>query len=114
MAKQIIVLDVTRPNGSDINVSWVFWLVPASGREVPAPLATSRWRDAAQADLDALKAGTVVEELYSAQYVSGTTKAAIQADLVTKYTARAAAFAAMSNPNQFYGVFRDSSTGWSS
>jgi hypothetical protein len=114
MAKQIIVLDVSKPNASDINVHWVFWLYPAAGREVPLPNATSLWRGAQPADITALQAGTVVEEPDAVQYPAGSTKVQIEADLVARYNARAAAFAAKQNPNQFYGVFFDSATGWSS
>lgn len=113
MAKQIIVLDVSRLNGSDINVHWLFWLYPAAGREVPLATGTSQWRNATVPELDAIKAGTVVEEGYNSQWPAGATKAKIQADLVAAYTARAAAFAALMNPNQYYGVSYDSGTGWS-
>lgn len=125
MSKEIIVLEVSKPNGSDLNVHWLFWLYPVSGREVPLPVqhnndgsvsATpiySIWRGASTADQAALGSGTTIEEEYSAQYPAGSTKAQIQADLVSKYNARAAQLASQQNPNQFYGVFFDSATGWS-
>ena len=113
MAKQIIVLDVTKPNGTDVNVHCLFWLYPPVANQVPVPNAVSEWRAAQTADNTNLQTGAVIEESYSWQYPPGMTKAQIEADLLSKYNARVIQFNAQLNPNAYYGIFYDSGTGWS-
>ena len=113
MAKQLIVMRVAKGPGGDNNVSFLMWLAVASGREVPIPGAVSQWTGASAAENTAIAAGQVIEEPYSIQYPVTMTKAQIEADLVSRFTARQAQIAALPNPNQFFGVFFDSATGWS-
>lgn len=108
MAKQIIVLSTAKgPNGTDISVRAAAWFYPAAGREVPLPSASSAFRNATIAEIQAIQARTVIEETYEFLYPSGTGVVAIKADLVSRYNARAAKIAAMTNPNQWYGVYYD-------
>ena len=108
MAKQIIVLSTAKgPNGTDTSVRVAAWFYPAAGREVPMPNASSVFRNATIAEIQAIQAGTVIEETYEILYPSGTSVTAIKADLVSRYNARAAVIAAIPNPNQWYGVYYD-------
>ena len=62
MAKQIIVLSTAKwPNGTDISVRAAAWFYPAAGREVPLPNASSAFRNATIAEIQAIQAGTVIE-----------------------------------------------------
>jgi hypothetical protein len=113
MAKQIIVLDVTKGPGGDTQVGYVFWYSVPSGREVPRTGAKSVYRAATTAENDAIVAGQVFEEVFTSQWPSTVTKAKVQADLVSRYTSWASEMAGKPNINQFYGVSYDSSAGWS-
>jgi hypothetical protein len=114
MAKEIIILRVTTGPGGDTNVGLAAWFAVAAGREIPPTrTVTSAWPDASAAEVAAIQAGQVIEEVYSFQYPVTFTKAQIQTDLVSKWNARAAQIAARPNPNQFFGVFFDSVSGWS-
>jgi hypothetical protein len=113
MAKEIIVLDVSTGPGGDLSVNVLAWFAVPVANQAPKPGAASLWRGAAAADTANLQSGAVLEESYNFQFAQGTTKVAIQAYFVNAYNARAAVIAALPNPNQFYGVFFDSVTGWS-
>lgn len=113
MAKQIIILEVKKGPGGDMNVRWLFWLAVAANAQQPLPGAISAWRGAQAADITAIQSGAVLEEDYTSQWVPGATKAQIQADLVARGNARQAEITALSNPLKFYGVFWDTSGGWS-
>lgn len=112
MAKQIIILSKTLGvNGTDQAIQAAFWLSVAAGQQIPLPAALSAFRGASAAELAALKAGTVVEQIYAAQYPSTFTQAQIESALQTAYTAAQNAFSALPNPNALYGVFFDG-TAW--
>ncbi len=109
MARKIIILErVNIPSDQDFRVA--FWLdVPAARQPFHAnPAAVSAVKDATQAEVDAIKAGAVVEETHVVPARSNATQAALLAALVTRYNARQAEFTAR-NPWARYGSFWDGS-----
>jgi hypothetical protein len=114
MAKQAIILTVARGSGGDVDVTWLFWLPVPAGQQIPLTLTTvSAWTGATAVDNTAIQNGTVIEEVHEAQFPVSMTKAQIQAAIVAAYNTRTAQFAARQNPNQYFGIFFDSVTGWS-
>lgn len=111
MAKQIIILRVTKGPGGDDNVSYLFWLAVASGREVPGVNPTSAWSGASLLENTAIANGSVIEEPYSRQYPVSATATQIRNDLVAKFNARQAEIAALPDPNKYNGRFYDPATG---
>lgn len=114
MAKQVIVLETsTSDQGGSITIQAALWFPVASGREKPLPaLAASAFANASQAELDALKAGTVLEEVKLFTFPATFTPNQIKAEMVAAYTSRATYLATLPNRMQFYGVFFDGSV-WS-
>jgi len=115
MAKEIIALRVRPGSGStNIDVTWLFWLAVPAGQEIALPVgAASVWPGASAAENAAIQAGQVIEEQHGAQWPAGTPAATIKAALVSAFTARQAIVNGQPNPNQYFGVFFDSVTGWS-
>lgn len=111
MAKQIIILRVTKGPGGDDNVSYLFWLAVASGREVPGVNPTSAWSGASLLENTAIANGSVIEESYSTQYPLAATIAQIRNDLLSKFTARQTVITALPDPNKYNGRFYDPATG---
>lgn len=110
MARKIIILErVNMPSDQDFRVA--FWIdVPASRQAFYAnPAAVSVVKDATQAELDAIKAGAVVEEVQAMPARANATQAQLLAALVTRYTARQAEFSAR-NPWARYGSYWDGSS----
>lgn len=112
MAKQIIALEKNLDQVGFVNIRVAFWLPVASGREVPRPGASSAYRSISTAELDALKAGTIIEEVYLENYPPAMSTTAIKADLLSRYGIRATAILNLPDPNQYYGIFYDGSV-WS-
>lgn len=110
MAKQIIILSRTQGPGGDQDVTALFWFAVTASQQVAIPNVTTLWRGATQAELSALRAGTVVERIYRAQYPVGFTLAQIESALVTAYGDANTVFQALPNPNQFYGTSWDGAT----
>jgi hypothetical protein len=114
MAKQIVVQRVVSGPGGDNAVTFVLWLAVAAGREVPIAGGVSAWAGASTAENTAIAAGQVIEESYQIQYPVAMTKAQIQTDLLSRFTARQAQITARVNPNVYFGVYYDpAATGWS-
>lgn len=110
-AKQIIILDQSKSSSGEQQVHFLFWFAVPAGQQTPAGGFVSAYRGASTAELAALAAGSVVEEEYAGvQYPAGFTLAQIQADLVTRWTARNTARAGLPNPNTFYGANWDGTT----
>lgn len=87
MARKIIILErVAMPSDRAFRVA--FWLdVPAARRSFYANAnATSAVVGATQAEVDALKAGSVVEVLEALNRPTGTTQAAMQSALQSRHT----------------------------
>lgn len=77
----------TQPDGS-FSVAGVFWLAAPSNAVVPAPAAVSVVPGVLASDLAALRAGAIVEQAFTTGlYASGTTQAAVDADLLARFTA---------------------------
>jgi hypothetical protein len=110
VAIEIIILSMTAHDGADPTLQYAFWIYPTAAHVVPKPGATSAWRGAQAADIAALQAGTVIEEVYSAQVPTGTTVPAAQAYLQAAYVARVAKVAAQVSPNLYYGSTWDGTT----
>jgi hypothetical protein len=113
MAKQIIVLRTNVGPGGDTNVNVLGWYAVTTQKAVPIVNGVSIWSGASGPENAAIAAGTVVEEAYQIQYPSTYSTAQIKADLISKWTARQSAITAQPNPNAYFGIFFDSSTGWS-
>jgi hypothetical protein len=114
MAKQIIIQRVAKGPGGDLDIQYLFWLAVPTGQEIPlAATVTSAWTGASALENTALQNGTVIEEAHETQVPTGTTKAAIENGLLNHFNNRQAQLNARQNPNQYYGVFFDSVTGWS-
>ena len=111
MAKEIIILSLSAGNQvTDQEVTVAFWFPVPAGQQIPQPGVTSLYRGASAAEIAALKAGAVVEQIYSTQYPNTFTLAQIQNALQTAYTEVQTAFSALPNPNLFYGAFFDGVT----
>jgi hypothetical protein len=97
---QIIILNISAdPQGESIN--GLFWITTTSG--VPTGMG-SVWTGASVQANNAIKAGLLIEIPFSRQYGPTTTKATIQADLVSSYIAQQATQStAAIQPGQFYG-----------
>lgn len=115
MAKQVVVLESNQLDPLTMNVRYLLWITKT--KAIPLPNAVSQWTGANASETQALKDGTVVEIPKSRTFaVSGTAaalKSQIQSVLAADYTATQAASDSVTQSGQFYGVFFDSSTGWS-
>lgn len=103
MARKIIVLDRQNlPSDQDFRVA--FWLDVAVARQpfYANAAATSQVVGATQAELDAIKAGSVVERVEMVPMRSGATLAQVQAALVTRHGALQAELTSR-NPWARYG-----------
>lgn len=112
MAKQVIVLETNASDGGFITVRAAMWF-PLTNPIAQAPSLESAWPGRSQAEVDALRAGTVKEEVRQFQFPTGTSTAAMKTQLQADYTARATWLAAQPPMGQYFGVFFDSATGWS-
>lgn len=112
MAKKIIVLDTNSADGGTLNIRCAFWF-PLSNPIVQPAGVDSAWPGRSQAEVDALRAGSVKEEVRHIGFPVGTSTAVMKAALEAQWTARAAFLATQPSPGQFFGVFFDSATGWS-
>lgn len=108
-AKQVVVLSVNAL-GPNNQINYVFWLTTTA--PVPNSSLTSQYANASTQELNAIKAGTTIEQSGSMTYPSTYTKAQIQADLLIRYQSAQSTLANGTQPGQFYGGFYDG-TGWS-
>jgi hypothetical protein len=111
MAKQIIVLEVSAPQGGQLGVNYLFWFPVTVGQESPRP-AVSGWAGASTAENSDLQAGRVIEEFYSDNFPNTFTSAQIKAALVAQYNARKAYLLTLPARGAFYGLNFDG-TVWS-
>lgn len=109
MAKQIIALQQSS-NGTDVSYQVAFWFPITSGAQTQT--AGSAWTGASAAENQAIQNGSVKEEIVGYTFPVGTPATAIKAILQQAWTERNAQINGV-GPNQFYGVFFDSVTGWS-
>lgn len=117
--RQIIVLE-TRKGGDGVSVVNGFFWFPISNvnARVPRPgfiSAGSSLTGAAAitpAEQAALEDGSVREENFAVNFAASTTVAQVKADLVRRYTDRAASVAAEPPTRAFYGLSYDG-TSWS-
>lgn len=110
MARKIIVLEqVGLP--SDASYRAALWLdVPAARQSFYAnPAATSAVIGITTSELDAIKAGAVVEEVVTAQRPTGGTLGQLRTLLENEH-ARAQATLTAQNPYNRYGTFWDGTT----
>lgn len=109
MAKRVIVLE--RDDSYPTRWSVVFWLVPPAARQpfYARPDATSAWGGASQAEVDAIKAGQVVEERMTFSRAQSQTVPEVQAFLETEWSRRQATIDA-ANPWVKYGTYWDGAT----
>lgn len=111
MAKQIIILErLNEP--SDMNFRYVLWATvpPTRVSAYADATAISAFKGATQAEIDALKAGSVVERMGLASFTIGTPIATIQAFLLAQFATFQAQITA-ANPTVRYGTFHDG-TSW--
>lgn len=113
MAKQIIALETNPSDGGYISISTAMWFPVAAGKEVPVPTLTkSAWTGASPAEIQALQAGTMKEEVNTFRFPSSYTAAQIKAELQASYVTRLAYLNSLPFQGQYYGVFFDGSV-WS-
>lgn len=111
MSKQVVVLDISQVDQFNLNVRYLLWVTTT--KPIPKPSISSQWTGASASEVTALQAGTTVEFQRTRPFPPSATKAQIQAILQADYAAAQAASDAATPSGQFYGVFFDSSTGWS-
>jgi hypothetical protein len=107
MARKIIILDRQNlPSDQDFRVA--FWLnvIPARQPFYANPAAVSAVIGATTEELDAIKAGAVVEEVLTVPARANVNQATLLAALVARYDARQAEFTAR-NPWARYGSYWD-------
>lgn len=112
--KQIIVLETNPADGGQNTLKVVFWYAIAANRQIARPdISASAWSGASAAEVQALKDGTVQEEVRFISVPASSTTAEIKATVNKAYTDRAAYLSAQPFKLQYAGVFFDSVTGWS-
>lgn len=106
MAKRVIVLD--RNDGSPVSFRVAYWFPVAAARQsyYARAGAKSAWKDATQAENDAIAAGQVFEVVEPHEIPAGANLAQIEAELEAIWTAKNTAFANSNVPNR-YGSFWD-------
>lgn len=109
MAKQIIALSKTT-NGAQDTFMIAFWYAITSGAQTRT--SGSQWSGASAAENTAIQNGTVMEEVTSFSFPVNAAAATIKDVLNKAWTTRNSEINGI-GPNQFFGVFFDSSTGWS-
>jgi len=95
----------------------VFWLSVPTNAQAPVRTGVSRGslvQDITVPEQQAIDSGSIREELFDTGfYAIGTTKAQIQADIVTRFNASQTATTAKNPALRAIGGFFDSVTGWS-
>lgn len=112
MAKQIIILETSSPEGGCIGLNYLFWIPVAAGSESPRANAVSAFAGATTTENADLQAGRVIEEFHSDSFPSTFTSTQIKGSLVAQYTARKAYLASLPARGAFYGLNFDG-TAWS-
>jgi len=113
MAKRIIVLDTSASDGGFVTIRTAFWF-PLTNPIPQSASLESAWPGRSQAEVDALRAGSVREEVRTFQFPVGTPTATMKTALEADWTARSAWIASQPSPGQYFGVFFDPSvSGWS-
>jgi hypothetical protein len=113
-SEKVMVLDVGLPQGGWISVRFAMWFPVAAGNELAQPTFTSSWADVASKDsalLLALRAGTVLEKVYSHDFPAGMSLANVEAFLAAAWTAVNSYLGGVPQPGQFYGTYWDG-TAW--
>lgn len=112
--KRIIVLTQSA-NEAEVVYNTLFWFSITAGARTQSggsawtPNGTSA--GASATENSAIQAGTVLEEAHSFVFPVGTPVADIENVLLQAWTNRNAQINGI-GPNQFYGAFNDSVTGW--
>ena len=113
MSNQIVVLNASTSADGSFSVSGVFWLVAPANNVVPRPQFSSQVPFVDQATLNALRAGTLVEQSFSTGfYPPGTSLATIQAALQVQYTAAQAAVTSAASPLAGLVATEYTGSGW--
>ena len=111
MRKIIIQERINEP--SDFSFKYVFWATVPTARQTYYADAskTSVVKDITASELTSLRNGEFLEKVETANYVTGTPIATVQADLITKFNIYQTQVTA-ANPWKYYGTSWDSVTGW--
>jgi hypothetical protein len=106
MAKQIIIV-----SSEDMHFECVFWAAVPTARQpfYANPNARSRYTGATQGEIDALKAGAVVEKSVSYDFAPNTTAQAMMDNAQADFTAYQAEIDAH-NPWALAGSYYDGAT----
>lgn len=114
MARQIIILETRKAVDGVTNVTGVNWFaIAAANARVPhlgfssAASGLAGAKAITPTEQAALEDGSVREESFSIQLAASTTNTQIQAELVRRFTDRAAAIATEPPTRQFYGASWD-------
>lgn len=114
MAKQVIVLTKSSSE-SEVTYTCAMWYAITSG--IRTQTAGSAWvpngssAGASAAENTAIQNGTVLEEVQTFTFPVSTPSADMEAYILQAWTNRNAQINGV-GPNQYYGTFHDSTTGW--
>lgn len=109
--KKIIILTQKPGTGlGDTRYDVVFWFPITATKRVVDNTRISAYKNIIQSELDALRDGSVLEELFEIQIPSGTTQAQVKSILESRYLSREIAINNLPDPNKFYGVNWDGTT----
>lgn len=110
MAKKIIVLDTSAADGGFITIRAAMWFTQSN--PIAQPGADSAWPQRSQAEVDALRAGSIKEEVRGFRFPNGTSTVTMKAVLEAEQAARQVFYNSQPPPGQYYGVFFDNGV-WS-
>lgn len=112
MPNQIGIISIqssaSQPNAQFL--TYAFWFPVTSGFEIPLPSFTSAFVNIPAADLALLRSGALVEETGTIQLDLAASSPNIKAELLQRWTDRAAKRAQAPNPNLFGSSAYDGAT----
>lgn len=121
--RQIIIIDAKRvrqfvatgPDGDtaeNITLRVAFWFPVNAGSEVPVPpeQPATKVPDATAPEIEALRAGSIIEDVQTVVLPQDSTKAQVKAGLVNAYTTRATQRAQRMSLAQFIGTSYENGT----
>jgi hypothetical protein len=107
--KQIIVLPKQTSGATDV-LTVAFWYPISSGMQPQS--SGSQWTGASAAENSAIQAGTVKEEVEAFSFPVNSAPATMKDVLNKRWAVRNGELNGI-GPNQYFGIFFDSVSGWS-
>jgi hypothetical protein len=117
MARDIVITKTEKALDGVITLSCVLWLTtPASLVKADAArtslASTIGTNPTTQAELDAIKAGTITEQAYTVTTPPGTTANAVGALLLAAFNAAQTTLNGRALAHEYTGSYHDSAAGW--